>query len=242
MRLQFLKCFGFWLLASLLLAVPLRAQDDEEEFTPRSSAPPAQRTGGASRTENDAPAILILAPADTLGLTTREQPVIYWYLSADTKDPIEVGINDPGNLEMPVLEITFKGATKAGLHKLDLSKVKHDGKAVKLQPGVKYEVALTAAGNDTAGSENPSASCRILRVDPKDLPAAAASEKDPAKRAAIFAREGIWFDYIDALNAAIDASPKDESLLQKRAKALGAQRLVWKNDGTITEAPPKPEK
>ena len=228
---------GFSLLISLLLVAPLRAQDDEEDdFTPRSGTPPAQRTGGASRTESKAPAVILLAPRDTAGLTAREQPVIYWYLSADTDAAVEIGINDPTKLENPVLETTLKGPHKAGLHKLDLSKLAQDGKPVRFEPGVKYELVVTALANDASGSENPSATCVILRLNPDDVPAPApADEQDAAKRAAFYAKAGVWFDYLDALNAAIDANPKDESLTKKRAKALAAQGLICKPDGTITE-------
>jgi hypothetical protein len=73
-----------------------------------------------------------------------------------------------------------------------------------------------------------------MYVDPAQA-ADAAKESDPAKRAAAYGKAGIWFDYLDALNEAIAAKPNNEVLLQKRAKALAKQRLIWKPDGTITE-------
>ena len=231
-----LRLLSFAILLSPLLIAPLRAQDEEEDdFTPRSGTPPAQRTGGASRTESKAPSVILLAPKGIAGLTTRAQPVIYWYLSADTDAGVEIGINDPTKLENPVLETTLKGPTKSGLHKLDLSKLAQNGKPIAFEPGVKYELVVTALASDQSGSENPSSTCVILRLDPKDVPPEARGDREPAKRAAHFAKEGIWFDYLDALNAAIDANPKDESLTKKRAKALAAQGLIWKPDGTITE-------
>jgi hypothetical protein len=237
--------FGLGLLVSLLVWAPAIAQQaaDEEEFTPRSSAPPAKRTGGASRggsSAASAASVSFLAPANTVGYTTREQPVIYWHLTADTTRPIELAINDPKNLEKPVLETTLAGPHRAGLHKLDLSKLKQDGKPVRLTAGVKYDLVAEVGAAEAGGaSENPTATCRILRLDPKDIPAAAAREKDKAKLAAVYAKEAIWFDYLDALNSAIEANPTDESLLQKRAKALAAQRLVMNPDGSITEQPAK---
>ena len=233
------KFLAWSLLTSLILIVaPLRAQDEEEDdFTPRSGTPPAQRTGGASRTDSKAPSIILLAPRDAAGLTTREHPVVYWYLSAATDAAVEIGINDPTQLENPVLETSLKGPHKAGLHKLDLSKLAQDAppdKPIKLEPGVKYELVVTVLASDQSGSENPSSTCVILRLPPKDVPAPAA-EADAAKRAAFYAKQGIWFDYLDAMNAAIEASPKDEALTTKRATALAAQGLLWKPDGTITE-------
>jgi hypothetical protein len=220
-----------------LIAAPVFGAEDEEEFTPRSSAPPAARTGGASRggsSEASAATVSILAPASTVGLTTREQPIIYWNLTADTKHPIEIAINDPAKLENPVAEMTIK-SVKAGIQKLDLSKLKKDDKSIKLEPGKKYDVVIEVAASENGASENPNASCRIMRLDPKEIPDATKKEQDKAKLAAIYAKEGIWFDYLDAMNAAIEAKPDDKSLVEKRNKALAAQRLIVQEDGKIVE-------
>src|SRR5262245_45491087 len=101
-------------------AQPTRGAEDDD-FVPPAGALPASRTGGASRDASfkaGSATVSILAPADTIGLTTREKPVIYWYLSADTKDPIDIAINSAKNLGNPVVETTLKGPHKAGVHKL----------------------------------------------------------------------------------------------------------------------------
>jgi hypothetical protein len=229
------------LLVTPLMTMPAPAHDgEEEEFTPRTGAPPGNRIGGASRnaaSEKDAVTVSILAPAETAALTAREQPVVYWSLSGDTSDPIAVVVTDLTKLEEPLLEVTLEGGTKRGLHKLDLAKVRQDGKPVKLRPGVKYEVAIEVVADEAEASKNPSASCKVVRIDPKDAPAAAAKEKDAAKRASAYGKAGLWLDYVDALNAAIEAAPRDEALRLRRTKALAAQRLVWSSDGTVTEMP-----
>ena len=94
-------------------------------------------------------------------------------------------------------------------------------------------VKVMTAGSGSAG--DPFAQCKIVRVDADKAPADAARESDPAKRAAAYGKAGLWFDYLDALNQAIAAKPNDDALVQKRAKALAKQRLIWKPDGTITE-------
>ncbi len=238
MNAEFLKPLRLCVLAILVAAMPAAGQDEDDDFTPRTGTPPASRTGGASRggsSDKDAPSVSALAPADTLGLTSREQPVIYWYLSHDTEVPIELVITDPTNKEEPLLETRLEGVKKAGLHKLDLAHAKLNEKAVKLRPGLKYEVVIEIAGDAAQASRNPNATFRLMRVDPKDAPPEVRKEKDPAKRAVIAGKAGLWFDYIDALNTAIDADPADEKLVQKRTRALAAQRLVWLPDGTITE-------
>src|SRR5687768_4198873 len=162
------------LLTALLALVPApaaRGQEDEDDFQPRSSAPPANRTGGASRGGSPTttpPTLSILAPAKTVGLTTREQPTVYWYVSADTEHPVMITLTDPAQLDESA-EVTVNGPIKAGVHKLDFASFKQDGKPVTLKPGVKYELVVEVVIKKTGGgSENPAATCRVMRLDPKD--------------------------------------------------------------------------
>lgn len=234
-----------FLIALLLTGAPLTAaenEDDEEEFTPRTGTPPAKRTGGASRHLGgaDLPRVSILAPAETLGLTGRERPVIYWHLSEATDLPIEIGINKQDR--STVLELTLEGKKKAGLHALDLRKLEFEGEPVKLDPGVGHEVAIAVVADEREASKNSTATARLMRVEPDALPEAAKTRdegEDPAKVASVYAKEGLWFDYLDALNRALEARPKDEALLKKRTKLLIAEGLELKPDGTLVEASKK---
>ena len=218
----------------LAVAIPALAQDDEDDdFTPRTDAPPARRTGGASRDVHfEGPSVSVLAPATSTGLTGRPQPVIYWSLSEATEFPVAVTINNNKDKADPVLETVLEGPKKGGIHKLDVAKVADAG---KLEPGVPYEVVIEVVRDENNASKNATASARLELVGPDAVPAEAKKEKDPAKLAAVYGRAGLWFDYLDALNAAIQANPKDKALIDRRAKALAAQRLVWKADGTIVE-------
>lgn len=217
--------------------LPALAQNADDDFVPDSSAPPARRTSGASRGDVTAPDVYIFAPATAVGLTTHEQPVIYWYLSKDWDKPIDIGITATKKIKNPVLDLELKGPFKAGIQRLDLEKVEQNGRPIKLEPSIKYELVITVVASEGADeSKNPNAKCGVQLLPPEKKPADAATEKDHARRAAIYAKSGIWFDYIDSLNTAIANSPKDDTLLEKRAKSLAAQGLIWnKDDGTLTE-------
>jgi hypothetical protein len=235
----FLIALALSLFIALSLSPCARASaDDDDGFNVPPTAPTGQRQGGGARGESTGKPykISILAPADSVGLTAREQPVIYWYLSEDADVPVRISILAPKKPK-PVFAQELPAGTKAGLHKIDLSTEKQDGKPVKLEPGIAYNVVVKvmSAGSGSAG--DPFASCKILRIDPDKAPPGAEKESDPAKRAMTYGKAGLWFDYLDALNQAIAANPKDDSLVQKRTKALANQRLIWKPDGTITEAP-----
>jgi hypothetical protein len=212
-------------------------------FKPKTSAPPGKRGGGASRDTSfqvGSATVSVLAPARIVGATTQESPVIYWAISAPVKHAIEIGINGPD--KSTLLEKTIPGPQAAGLHKLDLSEEKQDGKPVVLKPNVEYDVVISIVARDNASSANPTATCHIIRLDPKSPDgakalAAAAREKDPAKLAGLYAREGIWFDYLEALNGAIKARPNDRALKKELAESLDAEGLKWNADGTVTEPP-----
>src|SRR5688500_13453958 len=75
-------------------AVAQDAGDDEADFVPRAGAPPANRTGGGSRSCVTDPDLFIsvLAPESVAGLTARAQPTLYWYVSKPTSFPVEMGI------------------------------------------------------------------------------------------------------------------------------------------------------
>jgi hypothetical protein len=229
---------GLFLLAALPLSVRAAA-DDDDGFNVPPTAPTGQRQGGGARggpadPAKPLPSVSILSTLESVGMTAREQPVIYWYLSDDAADPVKVSIVVPKKAK-PLFAQELPAGTKAGLHKIDLAGEKQDGKPIKLEPGISYTVTVKVmtAGSDNAG--DPFARCNIVRVDPAKTPADAAKETDPAKRAAAYGKAGMWFDYLDALNEAIAAKPNDEALLQKRAKALAKQGLIWKPDGTIAE-------
>src|SRR5688572_19448877 len=70
--------------------------DAPAEFVPPAGAKPAKRMGGTANRCSEDPKLYVsvLAPADTVGFTAREQPVLYWYLSKATSDPVEIAITD----------------------------------------------------------------------------------------------------------------------------------------------------
>lgn len=214
------------------------AQDaDEVEFVPRTSAPPARRVGAGTRAPNDAKPLraVALAPKQTLGYTLSEQPAVYFALSRATDKPIEIAVNDLGNVENPVAELTLEKGHAAGLFKLALSKVKGtDGKPVRLAEGRRYEVVLASEENP-----NDNAVTQIARVksDGGEPPA-----KDRfAAGAAWYAKQGVWFDAIDSLNRGLEKTPDDAKLLKMRKKLLAGQGLVQGDDGSIREDSTKSE-
>jgi len=240
------------LVAALVTAVPplVRAvqddADEEDDFKPITDPPPGKRTGGGARggapegARADTATVLMLAPIDSCGLTGSAKPVIYWHLSEDTELPIVITVNQG---KKNLLDMELKGPTKAGVHVINLGKVRQKGKPadVSLKPGLKYEIVVDLVRDPNQASRNSTATAPIQRVPETPALKGVAEEDDHAKQAKAFGKAGLWFDYLHSLNQAIADHEGDEALIAKRAKALEKQRLVWKSDGRITELPAERE-
>lgn len=236
------------LLAGVLMlwAAPRAAQgaDDDIDYVPPASGAPGHRLGGASRTESKGlPDVCVLAPKDTVGQTTREQPVLYWYLSGPFKGTIEIAITpmdpaNPSHKQASIVDAVLKGPHEAGLHRFDLVKP-GDEPPVKLKEGQQYEWAVVVLGQDRNGSVNPTATCRLQRVAEPEALHAKLKDGSGAQKASAYAKAGIWFDAIAALNDLIDAKTGDAEAANKlratRRKMLAAQGLNEDEQGKIVD-------
>jgi hypothetical protein len=218
-------------LASMLIAAA--EPKTAPEFVPVDSAKPARRVGGAAVRCSEDPNLYVsvLAPANHVGYTASEQPVIYWYLSKATKDPVEIAITNLKNKGDAVLELELEeGVAKAGVQKLDLAAQK-----VRLAPGGEYELVIEVVTSNAAASRNASAVCRIARLAADQTAATPPASTSKSDLAAFYAKQGLWFDYVAALLDAVHAAPTDKSLLVRLGGSLKAEKLIWKEDGNIDE-------
>src|SRR5437899_2800630 len=63
-------------------------------YKPPLRGAPGGRVGGGTRGAPDRSVVLSVLTPDHSGLTTQEQPSLYWYLSQPTTYPIELTINE----------------------------------------------------------------------------------------------------------------------------------------------------
>jgi hypothetical protein len=157
---------------------------------------PVDRIGGASR-GSDAPGdtrLDVVAP-DQLGFTAREQPTLYWFLSAPINKPVEVMIS-VGNAEKPAYDAVLPGPVAAGFHPVSLSQL-----GVKIQPGVDYEWTVAIILDPQARSKDLFATAHVERSERPPPP----SDAQSATRT--FAAAGLWYDAIDAATADIARDP-----------------------------------
>ncbi len=186
-------------------------------YVPPLRGAPSRRVGGSSRgAEQSLPRIYVVAP-DHIGLTTAEQPVLYWFISKPTQVKLEITLIDESG-EKPMLELPLGQVAGPAIHALDLAR-----HGIRLSPGVEYQWTVTLVTDPADRSGDVISGGAIKRVDmPAELRDALKTNPAPAAQAGIYAREGIWYDAIHRLSALIAAQPGNGALRAQRA-ALAEQ-------------------
>ena len=133
------------------------------------------------------PNLLVLAP-DHIGKTTHEQPVLYWYLSRATNDPVAVTLIDPNN-PLPLLKTRLSPPLQPGVSRVRLADY-----GVRLVLGVQYQwfVALMRDTRDACAEVLSGAVITRAFREAKPPPRTRAPQ--------LYAEEGLWYDAISAIS------------------------------------------
>jgi len=162
-----------------------------------------------TRSMRPPPQIWALAPEHT-GLTTLEQPSLYWYLSKPVAIRIEIAA--VGNQGVTtVFETRVASPATGGVQKMDLAR-----HGIRLQPGIEYRWSVTP---ETAPKQS-SNSAAIERIVASPQLTQRIEATPRVKHAGVYAEEGIWYDAIAALGELIEHSPEDLELRAQRAALL----------------------
>ena len=192
----------------------LAAAIDMPMYKPPPRGAPGGRVGGSSRGIGDGlPMLSVLAP-DHTGLTTQEQPSLYWYLSKPTTYPVELTIIDDQTIQ-PLLEKRIGGPIQPGVQRVRLADY-----SLRLSPGVLYRWSVALVVDADNRSRDILAGGFIQRIAlPEVLPAKLA-RAGMAQTPHIYAEAGLWYDALTAISDLIDTSPNAPALRQQRAALL----------------------
>jgi Domain of Unknown Function (DUF928) len=213
--------------AALLTVTPLafaqadsekQPADDQAAFTykPPLRGAPLTRVGGGTRGLGNVLALNVLAPSET-GYTTQEKPTIYWFASQPIDKPVEITITSAASLQdaaTPVLEITLQPPIAKGVHAFRLA-----DHGVALKPGVEYQWFVAVVRNPAQRSNDVLAGGTIKRVAESPVQAQL-KQASAARRAALYAEAGIWYDAIEELSRQISADQSNRELRERRAALL----------------------
>ena len=183
-------------------------------YKPPLRGAPGGRVGGGTRgTGREAFILSVLAPAHT-GLTSSEQPVLYWFISSPSSHPVELTLVDPQKSD-PLVELRIEPPVKAGVHSVRLA-----DHGVRLAPGVAYHWYVAVMPDTGRRSKDILAGGSVERVALPDGLATKASGTPKADLPALYAVAGLWYDAMTALNVLIDQAPENPALKTQRSALL----------------------
>ena len=214
-----------WLVCGILwgycLPQPAEAQpEDTIIYKPPQRGAPGGREGAGTRGLRESLTLAVLAPQNHTGLTVQAQPVLYWYLSQETRQPVEVILTDQQSIK-PLLTIRLNPPLQPGMQRVRLAD--HN---IHLVPGVLYKWSVSLVRDAAQRSYDVTTAGTIERIElPNELRQQLA-QASTMTAARLYATEGLWYDTIAALSELIDTRPQDTTLRQQRATVLAQEGLT----------------
>ena len=221
------KTRSLWLAAVLLACRPggevAFAQASQQKdgapsspvkFRPPATGAPSVRVTGGSRGTGDTTITLdVLAPDET-GVTTQEQPSLFWYQSKPSMAKFELTLLQENKVK-PLVQVMVERSSKAGIQRLKLSE-----QGAKLTPGVEYQWVVALVTDPESRSSDLVASGVIKRVDAAPALKEKIAKAAPSSLAGVYADAGIWYDALSVLSDQIDAQPDNKLLRETRNDLL----------------------
>lgn len=184
-------------------------------YKPPKRGAPGGRVGGGTRGEYDLYLTArVLAPGQVRGLTSQDQPELYWYISKVTEVPIEFTLIDEESIA-PLIEKKLPAPTKAGIQRIQLSDF-----GFRLSPDKMYRWSIALVLDPDHRSKDIIASARIQRALPSEIPTTRLGQVDAVEATFIHAEAGLWYDAIAAISQAIRESPEATRFHQMRGALL----------------------
>jgi len=224
-----------WILAALLCAGGaeiVRADDAPAKASAAAQAPTSTQTsahvrfrpqtkdagsvrvtGGSRGTGESSVTLDVLAP-DEVGITTQEQPSLFWYQSKPANAKFELTLLQDNKVK-PIVQVQMERSSKAGIQRLKLADY-----GAKLTPGVEYQWVIALVADPDNRSKDLVASGVIKRIEPDANLKTKLASATPAALAGIYADAGIWYDALSVLSDQIEAAPESQALRQTRADLL----------------------
>ncbi|MEO5714039.1 MAG: DUF928 domain-containing protein [Luteolibacter sp.] len=188
-------------------------------FKPRNQrdVPKAESRVVAATRGGGAPPVKIVALAPTAGgITTLEQPRLWWWQSANTAaGEVEFVLTRMDARPRSVLAIKL-GAMKAGYNALDLSNPAINPEKIHLEPKVEYQWTLGCFSQ----LQKNSVFVRMSRVDDPALAKLLASEPFSSATLTSLSESGNWYELFDTVAFPSRMTPENPEFSAVRAQLL----------------------
>jgi hypothetical protein len=189
-------------------------------YKPPLRGSPSGRIGGGTRGGGtlERSAVLAVLTPDHVGLTTQEQPSLFWYISQPTIDTVELTVIESQAIK-PVLETRLNPATQPGIQRIRLAD--HN---LRLKTGIQYRWYVAVIPDSKNRSKDILAGGFIERIELSDNLRSRLAQAG-AESAFVYAEEGVWYDALSSLSDMVDAKSSDTSARLQRAALLEQVRL-----------------
>ncbi|MFB8791866.1 MAG: DUF928 domain-containing protein [Potamolinea sp.] len=200
-------------------------------FEPPRDGKPDDTAGGASR-GNGCPQEIIniggcitpLMPATNNGLTVSERPTFLLYIPETSAKEIFFSLSDENNNTHYQTKIPITG--KAGIVNFQLP-----NNAPSLLIGKNYKWTFVLIDSQGLRPDSPGVQGKIRRVEPNPVMLSQLQNKTLLERAALYGKNGIWFETLQSLAEARKSQPSDANLAttwQELLKSAGLQAIATK--------------
>lgn len=183
-------------------------------YQPPLRGAPGGRVGGGTRGIGDEVITLFALAPNHTALTTQEQPTLYWFVSNETKHPIEVTLIIEAAAQ-PLLEKRLPLPIQPGIHAIRLKDFN-----LHLLKATQYRWFVALVPDPGRRSKDILAGGIIERIELPEAVRVKLSQSDQRNVPHIYAESGIWYDTIMALSELIEANPNDMVLRRQRAALL----------------------
>lgn len=157
---------------------------------------------GCNRADLAGAGLRLFIPKDHVGLTISGHPTFFWYVFTNSAIKVRFTLVDPEKID-PIIDVQ-KEVSKVGIEKLQLPPDMPELEQRKL-----YQWSVSLVCNEKKPSQNVSAYSWIERV-PQSTSLKEQLKLGYVSKAAIYAREGIWFDTIAE---AFNYDPNSQALI-----------------------------
>ena len=191
-------------------------------FIASNRGAPGTRQGGATRggCSSSDRTLTALVPANNLGMTTAQYPVIFFYVPQTSADILELSLLDENDNE--IYQKSLKPVKTGGIASINF----RDLPGLKpLQVGKSYHWYLSIVCNVQDRSADIFVDSWVQRINFDPALQSELKQASPEGRAALYAVNGIWYDSLKALFETRKANPNNSALVNEWADLLDSVGL-----------------
>jgi hypothetical protein len=183
-------------------------------YKPPQFGAPGGRVGGGTRGVGDESLVMAALVPNHVGLTTQEQPTLYWYLSKGATSPFEFAISEENSVN-PLVAKRITTPERAGIYAVRLKDY-----GLQLKPDATYRWFVAMVPDPERRSKDIIAGGMIKRVAAPPEMQAKLSKADRNEALLLYGEQGIWYDLIMTVSEAIEDKPGDGDLRTFRSELL----------------------